>query len=261
MTMPAYYIPHGGGPCFFMEWNPPDAWDRMRAFLDGIDAALPARPSTIVVFSAHWEEHEVVVSGGERPDLIYDYYGFPPHTYQLAYDAPGDPTLARRICTLLTDAGIPSRVDDEAGWDHGVFIPLKVMYPEADIPVVSVSLRAGLDPEQHLAIGRALAPLRDEDVLLVGSGMSYHNLRNFSPPDSQRFDAWLDRAFAATGEERDEALRSWEAAPSARTAHPREEHLIPGFVVAGAADPTRPARKVYTDTPMGGATVSGWAFD
>ncbi|HZD24788.1 MAG TPA: class III extradiol ring-cleavage dioxygenase, partial [Alphaproteobacteria bacterium] len=166
VALPSFYIPHGGGPCFFMEWTmgPPDTWDRLRDWLAGLIGGLPRRPRALLVISAHWEEQPVAVTGGQAPDLIYDYYGFPPHTYELTWPAPGDPALAARVATLLEAAGIPCRLDAERGFDHGVFVPAKVMRPEADIPTLALSLRIGLDPEIHLAIGEALAPLRRDDV-------------------------------------------------------------------------------------------------
>jgi aromatic ring-opening dioxygenase catalytic subunit (LigB family) len=175
--MPTWFIPHGGGPCFFMDWNPPRAWDKMAAFLKGVAATLPRRPEAILVVSAHWLESGFHVTSAPRPELIYDYYGFPPHTYALKYPASGEPRLASRIAELLGQANLASHADPSRGFDHGMFIPLMLMFPEADIPVVQVSLRRDLDPARHLQAGQALAPLRDEGVLILGSGMSFHNMR------------------------------------------------------------------------------------
>ena len=174
---PTLFIPHGAGPCFFMDWNPPGAWDRTAAFLRGIPASLPARPRAIVLVSGHWLAAQPTVTSGARPGLIHDYGGFPPHTYQLRYDAPGAPPVAERVAQLLAGAGLPAAQDAARGWDHGVFSPLKVAFPDADVPVVQLSLLRSLDAGEHVAMGRALAPLRDEGVLIVGSGMSYHNMR------------------------------------------------------------------------------------
>ena len=258
-TMPTAYITHGGGPCFFMDWDPPDAWDGLRAALEGIAPSLPRTPRAIVVNTAHWEAPEVTIASGARPGLIYDYGGFPPHTYELTYPAPGDPALAERIGHLLAEAGIAHRLDPTHGWDHGVFVPLKVMYPDADIPVVALSLRADLDPEFHLELGRALARLRDEDVLVVASGSSFHHFANFGSPRAEDFDRWLNDAVAAPAAERWDALVHWEDAPAARHAHGREEHLIPLMVAVGAAGDGR-ARTIFRgpvlDTPM-----SCWLFD
>ena len=178
---PTLFIPHGGGPCFFMDPPPndPHAWDAMAAYLRGIAASLPAKPRAILVISAHWETPRPTVMTAAHPPMLFDYYGFPEHTYKLEYPAPGSPELASRVRALLADAGIASDADDARGYDHGVFVPFLLMFPDADIPIVQLSLRGDLDPAAHIAIGRALAPLRDEGVLIVGSGMSYHNLRRF----------------------------------------------------------------------------------
>lgn len=233
--MPAAYITHGGGPCFFMEWDPPDAWDELRAALESIATRLPRAPKAILVVTAHWESPQFAVASGAAPGLIYDYGGFPPHTYELTYPAPGDPALAERVGELLGAAGIEHRLDPTHGWDHGVFVPLKVMYPDADIPLVAMSVRADLDPEAHLELGQALAPLRDEDVLIVGSGSSFHHFGNFGSPLAAVFDDWLNETVAAPAEERWDRLVRWADAPTARHAHGREEHLIPLMVAVGAA--------------------------
>ena len=235
-TLPATFIFHGGGPCFFMDWDPIDEWDELRAALEGVLPSLPATPTAILVVTAHWESREFAISSGASHELLYDYGGFPAHTYQLTYPAPGDPQLAARISDLLAEAGIAHRLDPQRGWDHGVFIPLKVMRPEADIPVVALSVRADLDPTAHLELGRALRPLRDEGVLIVGSGASFHHFQNFGSPLAQRFDDWLNKVMVRPDAERREALAHWTDAPAARVAHGREEHLIPLMVAAGAAD-------------------------
>jgi aromatic ring-opening dioxygenase catalytic subunit (LigB family) len=238
-----------------MDWTmgPPDTWDRMATWLRDLDRTLPAKPRALLVVSAHWEEPVPTVLTGATPPLYYDYYGFPAHTYQLQWPAPGSPDLAARVRELLGAAGIRSGEAENRGFDHGVFIPLKVSYPAALVPTVQLSLRAGLDPAEHLAIGRALAPLRDEGVLLVGSGMSYHNMRGFGMPQSlghsERFDAWLAQTVAAEPAMRDAALVDWEAAPSARPSHPREEHLLPLMVMAGAAGNDR-GTQVFSDVVM-----------
>jgi aromatic ring-opening dioxygenase catalytic subunit (LigB family) len=239
MTLPTVFLPHGAGPCFFMEWGrgPADTWDRTAAYLQGLIASLPERPKAILVVSGHWEAPVFTVGAAQWPELIYDYGGFPAHTYQLTFGAPGSPGLARRVRRLLGEAGIASAEDAGRGWDHGVFVPLKLVTPDADIPVVQLSLKADLDPEAHLAAGRALRPLRDDGVLIVGSGMSWHNMRGFSPAFTERskvFDRWLAETIADP-QRREALLADWAKAPHAREAHPREEHLAPLFVAAGAA--------------------------
>lgn len=253
---PTLFVPHGAGPCFFMEWKPADTWQRMEAWLRGMVDWAGARPAAIVVVTGHWEAPAFTVNSAPRPGLIYDYQGFPDHTYRLEWPAAGSPELAARIRDLLAAQGIENREDPARGLDHGVFIPLKLAFPEADIPVVQVSLRQDLDPAAHLALGRALAPLRREGVLIVGSGMSYHNMRRFrfeggpADPDSEHFDDWLAETVATEASERARRLIDWADAPGARDAHPREEHLLPLHVVAGAAAADL-GERVFQDTVMG----------
>jgi aromatic ring-opening dioxygenase catalytic subunit (LigB family) len=265
MRTPTFYIPHGGGPCFFMDWTmgPPDTWDKMAAWLKAMPEAVGPKPAAILVISAHWEEPEFTVTTSPKPPLLFDYYGFPEHTYRLRYDAPGSPDLARAVRDLLAKAGIASKEDAERGLDHGVFIPFLLVYPDADIPVVQLSLKAGLDPAEHIAVGKALVPLRDRNVLIVGSGMSYHNMeayrRGLPPTASGTFDAWLtDTATDLNPLARDEKLAHWSTAPAGRDAHPRQEHLIPLMVAAGAAGDDV-GRRTYSDRVMGSA-ISAYRF-
>lgn len=259
------FIPHGGGPCFFMDWTwgPADTWKRTQAFLEGLAATLPEAPKALLVVSGHWEEPAFTVGSGAHPGLIFDYTGFPEQTYKLTWPAPGAPELAARVANLLTDAGLPSATEANRGYDHGVFVPLKVAFPGAKIPVVTLSLARSLDPAAHIAAGRALAPLRDEGVLIIGSGMSFHNLRAYMQPHTaeraRAFDAWLTHAVESPSAERDAALNDWRTAPFASFSHPREEHLVPLFVAAGAGG-NAPGRRVFTDEPMG-AAISAYRFD
>ena len=267
IRQPALFIPHGAGPCFFMDWNPPDAWDHTAAFLRSIPESLPAKPKAILLVSGHWLEDEATVGSHPQPSLIHDYRGFPAHTYALEYPAAGDPALAGRVAALLADAGIPVRTDPARGWDHGVFIPLKVAFPDADIPVVQLSLLASLDAAAHLALGRALAPLRDEGVLIIGSGMSYHNMRGYgnpaSTPISEAFDGWLSETLAMPEPERTARLADWAeaSAPVGRLSHPprAEEHLLPLHVVAGAAGEAS-GRRVFSDEVLD-TVISAFRFD
>ncbi len=262
--MPTWFVPHGGGPCFFMDWNPPHAWNRMGDFLKGLASTLPQRPKAILMVSAHWLESSFDLTGGAAPELIYDYYGFPPHTYELKYPAPGEPQLAARIAALLGQAGLPSKVNPSRGFDHGMFIPLMLMFPDADIPVVQLSLNSNLDPQIHLELGQALTTLRDEGVLIVGSGMSFHNMRGYGDPRfgpiSDEFDHWLTDAVQAEPAQRSQALIDWAQAPSARLSHPprAEEHLLPLMVVAGAAG-TDKGQRVFSDRVME-TTLSAFSF-
>lgn len=264
--MPSFFIPHGGGPCFFMDWNlmggPADAWDKTEAFLRGMLASLPEQPRGIVVISGHWEEQAFTASAVERPEMIFDYYGFPEHTYRLDYPAPGSPQLAARVVELLDAAGLPTATSTTRGFDHGVFIPLLLVAPEARIPVVTLSLKTDLDPDEHLRAGKALEALRDEGILLIGSGMSFHNMHTFRTPaatgPSAIFDEWLTQAVRAAPAARWNALAHWSEAPQAKEAHPREEHLLPMMVAAGAAS-EEAGERVFTDNVMM-ADISAFRF-
>jgi aromatic ring-opening dioxygenase catalytic subunit (LigB family) len=265
IRQPAIFLPHGGGPCFFMDWTwgPADTWEATRIFLSGLADTLSAEPKAMVVISGHWEEPAFTASAAASPELIFDYSGFPEHTYHLTWPAPGDPELAERVAKLLSHAGLPSTLSSNRGFDHGVFVPLKVVFPHAQIPVVTLSLASSLAPALHLAAGRALAPLRDEGVLIVGSGMSFHNLRGYNRPETAEracaFDDWLTKAVESPAADRDALLASWRNAPYAAYAHPREEHLIPLMVAAGAGGSAR-GKRIFSDDPMG-AAISAYRFD
>jgi aromatic ring-opening dioxygenase catalytic subunit (LigB family) len=265
LCQPAIFLPHGGGPCFFMDWTwgPADTWHKTQQFLEGLAATLPARPKAILVVSDHWEEAAFTASVSAQPQLIFDYSGFPEHTYRLTWPAPGEPELASRVAKLLKEAGLPAGLSAHRGFDHGVFVPLKVAFPEAEIPVVTLSLAASLDPALHLAAGRAIATLCDEGVLIIGSGMSFHNLRGYFRPETperaRAFDAWLTGAVESAAPERDALLAGWRGAPFGEYAHPREEHLIPLLVVAGAGGDA-PGKRIFSDEPMG-AAISAYRFD
>jgi aromatic ring-opening dioxygenase catalytic subunit (LigB family) len=262
MKLPTYFISHGGGPWPWMA--------DMRASMRVLEAALQdmprqigVTPKAILVISGHWEDATFAVMSNPRPGMLYDYYGFPPHTYNVVYAAPGAPEVALRVQSLIAAAGLPTRFDPDRGFDHGTFSPLEVMYPDAKVPVLQLSLQQGLDPAQHIALGRALAPLRDEGVLIVGSGLSYHNLRLFGPAGkapSQAFDQWLQAALGAVPAQRETQLLQWESAPAARIAHPREEHLIPLMVAVGAAYDEAATCVYHEDGVFGGVTASSFRF-
>lgn len=249
------YISHGGGPLPLLG-DP--AHDQLVVNLRQLAAILP-RPSAVVIVSAHWEADKATVTGGGRSELIYDYYGFPRESYSIAYPAPGEPALAARIFDLLTDKGLEPVLDKKRGFDHGVFVPLKIMYPEADIPCVQLSLLTGLQPLEHILIGEALAALRSERVLLLGSGFSFHNLQAFFAPTTEQsqsmnssFERWLIDTCTAKDlqeQERRQRLVDWQLAPGARYCHPREEHLLPLHVCYGAAQ--APAAQVFNFEVMG----------
>ena len=265
MTQPTIYLPHGGGPCFFMDppADEPDRWVGMGRYLAGLPSTLPQRPDALLIVSGHWEVARPTVLAAPHPELLFDYYGFPPHTYQLTYPAPGAPELARTVRRLLADAGFESGEELQRGYDHGIFIPMKVAFPDADIPILQLSLESRLDPARHIAIGKALAPLRDQNVLIIGSGLSFHNLPALGDPraraPAEAFDRWLtDTLCDGPVAAREETLTNWLAAPGARICHPREEHLLPLMVAAGAGAGD-PGRHAFSGTIWGKA-VSAYHF-
>lgn len=238
VSMPVYFLSHGGGPWPHVESMRQQFAKTEREF-KSLPSRLPAKPRAILAISGHWESDAFTVSTSPEPGMEYDYYGFPEHTYHLRYPAPGSPALAQRVKDLLTASGIDAGEDAQRGFDHGVFVPLELMYPQAEVPIVMLSLKAGYDVQEHLRAGMALAPLRDEGVLIVGSGLTYHNMRGFGRDDStavaRAFQSYLDKAIESEAAVRNDMLLHWETAPGARLAHPREDHLLPLMVAAGAA--------------------------
>jgi len=235
----------------------------LEASLEDIPRQLESAPKALLVISGHWDEADFTVMSAPRPPMVYDYSGFPEHTYRVKYDAPGSPELARRVKDLLESSGIRSRLDPQRGFDHGTFTPLAVMYPAAQLPVVQLSLERGYDPAIHVAAGRALAPLREEGVLIIGSGLSYHNLRKFGPAGreaSKTFDDWLQYTVLATPGKRESRLLAWRDAPAARDAHPQADHLIPLMVAVGAAE-NESATVIYHEEDLfNGVTASSFRF-
>lgn len=263
-NLPTYFISHGGGPWPWMkrEWG--STMDVLERSLQAIPREIGGKPKAVLVVSGHWEAPAFTVQASPRPSMVYDYTGFPAHTYQVTYPAPGAPALAARVEALLEAAGIPAASDDRRGYDHGTFAPLVAMYPEADVPVLQLSLKAGYDPAAHLAAGRALAPLRAEGVLIIGSGLSYHNLRRMGPEArevSRAFDDWLQQVLlGASPEERVRRLLRWTEAPAARAAHPQEDHLIPLMVAVGAAEAEEAACVYHEEAFFGHVTASSFRF-
>ncbi len=246
-----------------MDWDPPDVWTKMAAFLHSIAATLPQLPRAIVVVSGHWEEQAFTAQRTPQPALIYDYGGFPPHTYQIQYPAPGAPELALEVMARLQAAGLPTAGEAHRGYDHGVFIPLKLVFPAARIPIMQLSLMRDLDPARHIAAGAALAALRDDNVLVIGSGMSFHNMRHFmrgAPVVAGApFADWLTAAVGlADLDQRAAELARWAQAPGGREAHPRAEHLLPLMVVAGAGG-SDAGREIFRDTVMN-AVLTAYRF-
>lgn len=262
MTLPTYFISHGGGP---WPWVPP-----MREFFAPLEASLKKMveehgetPRAILMVSGHWEEHEVGIMGSAKPPMIYDYSGFPAHTYKISYPAPGAPEVAAKTLSLLKEAGIPAHINTTRGFDHGLYAPMEVMYPNADVPIFQVSMLNSYDPAQHISIGRALKPLRDEGIMIIGSGLSFHNLRlarGEGRTPSAMFDHWLYKTMMSEPDKRREAMLNWEKAPAARICHEYEDHLVPIFVALGAAENEK-AKRIYNHTSeMTGITVSNYKF-
>ncbi|MFN2237529.1 MAG: DODA-type extradiol aromatic ring-opening family dioxygenase [Anaerolineales bacterium] len=253
------YFSHGGGPL-------PILGDASHQAMIEFMKALPAqlrKPDAILVISAHWEESTFTVMDGASPPMFYDYYGFPEAAYEINYPAPGDPALAHQIVALLRGKNIPVRTDPQRGFDHGLFIPLKLMYPQADIPALQISLLRGLDPAAHLALGNALSGLMKENILVIGSGFSFHNMQAFAwqgdpqaDPANDAFQDWLIEVVTqpSSSKERERQMTEWEKAPSARYCHPREEHLMPLHVCVGMAN--APAKLVFDDTILGKRAVA-----
>ena len=257
--LPTLFLTHGGGPCFFIEAN--GIWDKMGDWLKNLGSSIGIKPRAIIVISGHWEEKDVTVMTNPKAPLFYDYSGFPEHTYHLKYDLSGSPELANQVQNLLSESGIEVKDDSKRGYDHGVFVPFKLIYPDADIPLIELSLKNDLDPAIHIKIGQALLPLREQGVLIVGSGSSFHNMRGFNSQGteiSKDFDDWLTQVVSEDKEIRNEHLKNWENAPSARLSHPREEHLIPLMVAAGAAGDDL-GKRVFSDNIMG-VTLSSFQF-
>ncbi|MEP7303735.1 MAG: class III extradiol ring-cleavage dioxygenase [Caldimonas sp.] len=261
--LPAFYVTHGGGPWPWMEGRSAEAHAGLARGLREVPGLAGARPRAVLMVSAHWEAPEFSLMTSPRPRMLYDYNNFPENTYRVSYPAPGAPAeLVDEAQALLEGAGVAVRRDPARGYDHGTFVPMHVAWPEADLPILQLSLRQGLDPAEHLAVGRALAPLRDRGVLVIGSGSSYHNLRAMGPEGrvpSATFDAWLGRTLLDDPPaQRAAALAAWSAAPAARESHPREEHLLPLMVAVGAAENEPATRFHHQDDFFGSGTVSSF---
>jgi len=254
---PVLYLPHGGGPLPIMGDR---RHEKMISFLKEIVSEL-GEPSAILVISAHWEEDQATITSGNHPEIIYDYYGFPAEAYEIQYAAAGHPRLAKDVFELILASGIPAKLDGQRGFDHGLFVPLKLMFPQAQIPCIQLSLLKNLNPRMHIVLGKAIAALREKNILIIGSGMSFHNLKTFfsndidSSKENEGFDRWLIDTCtnpAILIEECEQRLIEWEKAPFARFCHPREEHLLPLHVCYGIACAGTPiAKAVFNDEVMG----------
>lgn len=234
------FVPHGGGPWPFVNLGLPE--NELQGLSDYL-RELRTLPRTdvraVLVISAHWEESAPTLLSAPEPELYYDYYGFPDETYNLKWGAKNAPEVLQEVESALQAAGVPVARDPERGYDHGTFVPLMLTWPRGELSILQLSLRDDLDPEFHIKLGKALAPLRDQGIFIVGTGMTFHNMRAFRQPDGKEvaraFHDWLAAAVRAPAEERDQAFANWASAPGARFSHPREEHLVPLFVIAGAA--------------------------
>lgn len=262
MKFPTLFVNHGGGPMPLMGKQP-----HLVKHMKEVTKRFPEKPKSIVVLTAHWEASPIQITNYSQPQpLNYDYGGFPQETYEYKYPAPGSPNLSTRIQQLLSKKQINSELEESRGFDHGVFVPLMIMFPEADIPVVSVSLHASLDADTNMRVGEALEPLREEGVLILGSGYTFHNLPKFFRPTKESkkasldFNQWLKDAVKSPNTLK-EQLANWDKAPGGRISHPREEHLLPLFMVAAAGGYTG-GQAVYDTTSEGSRdhAVTGFLF-
>jgi len=263
--LPTYFLSHGGGPWPWLKEEMP-FYNELEHSLQAIPEQLGVLPKAILMISGHWENFEFSVMSNPHPPMVYDYSGFPEKTYHVKYPAVGAPELAAKVQKLIQTAGFSANLDDKRGFDHGTFAPLYAMYPQANVPVIQLSLRSDYDPDAHFKVGRALAPLREEGVLIIGSGLSFHNMRAFRTPEmagpaSRQFDEWLQKTLIhSTPEQRLKNLLHWAQAPSARLAHPQEDHLIPLMVVVGAAEDEVGELNYHEENFMGGITASSFSF-
>lgn len=272
------FLSHGPGPLFCLEPGGTRGADKNSPAAETFRtmASRWPKPDAIVIISAHWETKKgqpLRVTSNAQPGLIYDYYGFPEESYKLTYPAPGSPELANEIVSLLKADNIDCVADDERGFDHGVFIPLLLLYPQADIPVVALSLSGNLDPEFHVRVGTALSSLSAKKVLIIGSGEATHNMGDmdfgarpgFETPTTAAVNHWLTTTMTADNispAQRREKLVNWEKdmAPFGRKAHPREEHFLPLHVAAGAAR-CQKAVEIANGTILGGLSLQSYAFE
>ncbi len=253
------YFSHGGGPLPILGDKSHQA---MNTFMEQLPATFP-EPEAVIVISAHWEEKVPTLLGHPSPEMFYDYYGFPPEAYKIQYPAPGNRELAAKIRNLLSDADIESQIDPKRGFDHGLFIPMKMMYPKADISMLQLSLIRGLDPVAHIELGKALRPLLDENILIIGSGFSFHNMQAFDwsgsntgDPQNDAFQNWLIEVCSTQYDSQTSVskMQQWAMAPSARYCHPREEHLLPLHVCFGLTE--HAASVVFDDYILGKRAVA-----
>ena len=263
--MPTYFLSHGGGPWPWLKHLRPGMYDQLEASLLGVRRELGQSPRAVLMISGHWEADRFLVSSAARPPMLYDYGGFPEHTYRIRYDAPGAPALAEQVRGLLERGGMATGLDPQRGFDHGTFSLMQTLYPEATMPIVQLALRSDFDPAEHFRVGELIAPLRYEGVVIVGSGFSFHDTMAMrsgtGAASSATFDRWLDDTLTrASPDQRRERVVAWETAPAARAAHPREDHLLPLMVALGAAGDDAGTRVYHQPDFMGAITASSYRF-
>ena len=263
--LPTYFLSHGGGPWPWMKAERGSMYDQLEASLHEVRRELGQAPRAVLMISGHWEADRFLLSSAAHPPMEYDYSGFPEHTYRIRYDAPGAPALADTVRAMLERGGVSAGLDPQRGFDHGTFTLMHTMYPDAEMPVLQLSLRSDYDPAAHIKVGELIAPLRDDGVVIVGSGFSFHDTRGMRSGTggdaSATFDRWLtDTLIKSSPEERRRRLLHWSAAPAARAAHPHEDHLIPLMVAVGAAGDDVGAQVYHQSDFMGGITASSYRF-
>jgi 4,5-DOPA dioxygenase extradiol len=261
MTLPTLFLSHGS-PMLAIEDSP------ARVFLESFGKSL-GKPRAIVIASAHFETGRPSVTGDERPAMIYDFRGFPEALYRIVYSAPGDPVAAVKVAGLLEAAGFASAVVKDRGFDHGTWVPLSLLYPAADIPVIQLSVQPQNDAAHHVAVGRALASLRNEGILVIGSGTASHNLHEFfrgryaadapTPSWVSAFDDWVHEKAEAGAV--DDLIHYRERAPFARENHPTEEHFLPFHVALGAAGDGAKGKRVHASHDHGVLTMDAYTFE
>lgn len=263
--LPTYFLSHGGGPWPWLKTERGRMYDQLESSLHDVRRELGTVPRAVLMISGHWEADGFLVSSAARPPMLFDYSGFPEHTYRIRYDAPGDPALAEEVRDLLKLGGVEAGLDPKRGFDHGTFTVMHTMYPDAEMPIVQLSISANFDPAEHLRLGQLIAPLRERGVAIIGSGFSFHNTRAMvsgtGAEASATFDRWLSHVLTqASPDDRRQQLMRWTDAPAARLAHPREDHLIPLMVAVGAAA-EEPGECIYhQDDFMGAITSSSFRF-
>ena len=256
---PTLFLSHGS-PMHALD--PGGAGEAWRAIAE----SLP-RPRAVLMVSAHWETTLPMLTGADRLETIHDFGGFPAPLYKLRYDAPGSPGLAEEAATLLRDAGLSPSINGCRGIDHGAWVPLRWMYPAVDVPVVQLSVQPGLGTAHHLQMGRALQPLTERDVLVIGSGHVTHNLGDWMRtrgiggplPYVVEFADWLEKTL--TGDDGDALVHYRDRAPGASRAHPTEEHFLPLYIALGAAGGPATARRVYTGMEGAALSMDAYRFD